>query len=139
MNDNKNQSGAPDSGVKNPLDGNPPLSLAQMTLLSNQTAIRVFVRARPPPEGLILNNIQDITNDANDSILDEENAAVFVPSVTINSGSRFQFTGVLGTFADQKRVYSTIAIHSMIQTELLSGVNCCIIAYGATKYYSFIV
>lgn len=89
---------------------------------SNST-IKVFIRARP-------SSLQNVSTNSC-IILEEDEAIVSVnhgnPSGTVN---KFKFSGVLGPSVDQKLVYSSLRISSLIQDDLLSGLNCCVIAYG---------
>eukprot|EP01036_Dinobryon_divergens_P038240 gene38240-50165_t len=94
-----------------------------------EDSIKVFIRARPSSSSASSNN--------SPISLDEEARTVYISTTgAMNNNSttmnKFQYSGVLGPNSDQRHVYTSLGVSNLIQNELLTGVNCCIIAYGQT-------
>ena len=120
-----------------------------------EDSIKVFIRARPStssnaqtsisldeetntvyiPTGALSNNSSTMNKFQYSGVLGEATLKKYFLNNTLLQSDQshiyvcciFSF---VGPAADQRCVYSSLGVSTLIQNELLAGVNCCIIAYG---------
>ena len=91
----------------------------------SEESIRVIVRVRP--KQIAAGETDDSSDGRTNITIDSKQNSITLPRGDKKGISEFKFSSVLGVNSTQDEVYKRC---SDIISDLMKGINCCIMAYG---------